>query len=162
MKVAFQVGAELDVMTPDELKRELDRRERLKTPIRLSDSATKTLDANGNGTVLLHTIPAGYRFRMYRVVIWSPSYSPASGYQSANAWAGLYAGPNANVNDLKDYAPSSPGGILIPAVTTYGFDASPEFQPNDRPSVIFTSGPASVQVIIGWEGDLFPEFSRDL
>lgn len=160
MKVRMEVGAEFDVLTQEELRGELQRARQIHKPIHLADGGQIVLDANGNGTLRMVRVPSGKRLRIYRLLITSPAYSPASGYQSANGWVGLYANPNGALNDLRDYAPSSPGGIMIPAAVTYGFDASPEFQGGQYPTLIFVSGPPSTQVVGYWEGDYFPEAER--
>jgi len=83
-------------------------------------------DGNGNLTMLVATIPQGYRLSLKRAVIWADGKDPGNVYSAATAWLALFEGMQANPAQLLAYAPAVAGGQILPIVLTFPQDPQVE------------------------------------
>ena len=131
--------------------------------------ASGNTDASGNLWLPVYQIGAGLIFKAHRLVVEAAGYTPASPYTNASAWLGFYSFgqdvlpggtytgiANTMQGALKEFAPATSGGQLLPALfTDNGAQASEVRGPNHL-ILLVVGGPASARVTVNYQGSLRP------
>lgn len=159
MKVALKPGAELDVLTRDELRDELEAivarlRDRPAT-VRAEEDGRTT--AAGAAEIELYRVPSGMSFKLTRLAVLAGGFSPAVPFQGAGAflellrndvpvaWCSLVAG-----------AAVAPGALPMQLVDADSPESAVWYANGDVAAVRLTAGPASTDIIVRGQGILEP------
>lgn len=154
MKCRLEHGAELDLLTSEELEAELDRvaREYFGGPQRQWPEGSVALDASGNaGSTKIYTVPVDRTFILHRVVFLVDGATPAApAFSAAAGYIGLMRNEN-----LVDWVVTSTT-VGLPAVLTYGSEQGPFFGPREVVEVVAGGGPTNKTVRVFLQGTLSP------
>lgn len=160
MKVSLKPGAELDVLTQDELEDSLAAALSgfSRPPQTEEDFATFTLDSSGNSVltgsatnvaVAVYTVQVGYDFSLHRLTVEAATattaYTVAAPYTNGSGGIAIYR--NGRFVDGLNLASG------LPMVFTYGGDA-PIFRSRDRVELLVIGGPANGFVTVNVQGTL--------
>ncbi len=142
-------GAELDVLTQEEMRALLKAELRTGVFERVVQAANGPLTAGGVGSIDAYTVPVGMEFRLCRVVVTADGFNYAAMFTNAAGGVTLLRD-----GQLVDGFNLSLG---LPNVWTAGSGSAPRFRNGQKVTVAIVGGPASANVTVNLEGDLFPE-----
>lgn len=158
MKVALKPNAELDVLTRDELRAELDTilgrlRER-PAVVRVEDDGRT--DAGGELELVFYRVPAGMAFRLTRLYVVADSFSPAAPFNGAGAMLELLRGgvPIAGVSLVA--AAADGGRIPMTLVDADSPESAAWYANAEEVAIRLTNGPASNGIGVRAQGTLEP------
>ena len=156
MKHRLRANAELDILTPDELREiATEFLPRGGAPQTSRPEASMVLDSSGNGTLALYIVPATMSFALHRLLVDSDAYSPASPFTASGGYVELLRG-----GVRVDFLDLASGVGQIPSVTKWGSSDGPVWQNLERVDLRFVAGPASTMVVARAQGTLSP-FTRE-
>lgn len=144
-------GAELDLLTEDELRSALSELRNI-GPVTVRPEESIHLDSAGNGTVDVYTVPAGMEFTLHRLRIDIDGADPGHTVNAANGWADILR--DAVAEDFIQFAASAGG---LPQVKTWSGAAGIVFRNGETVQVKITAAPTvSVNVTVKLQGTLNP------
>lgn len=147
-------GAELDLLTSEELEAELDRvaRNYFGGPQRQWPEGSLALDASGNAAeTKIYTVPVDRTFALHRIVFLVDGATPAApAFSAAAGYIGILRNGN-----LVDWVVTSTT-VGLPAILTYGSEQGAFFGPRETVAAIAGAGPASKTVRVFLQGTLSP------
>lgn len=126
MQQRVHPGAALDILTPDEALRLLDDFYARTVTYRVRAAGTVALDANGNGTEELYSVPLGMEFEARRVTLdISGASDPSTGNVALNV-AGKFVAYQRSGARIEYAVPLSPNSVpQVPGVQTWGDEQGP-------------------------------------
>lgn len=152
MKFELRAGAELDLVTPEELRGELERVRRLQLelePTHERGRAQQTSDANGEATIELYRVPHGYTLSLHRVVV------QADGYTTATPWT---ATDDASLEVLVERGGEVVAWAATPAIPSMpvddGYHQAARFRNGERVVVHVVHGPTATRLYAAFSGFL--------
>lgn len=151
MKFKLVAGSEIDALTEDELRQVLHEfTERFETEHadRARPSLQVATDANGVAQIDVYTVPLGMDFRLNFVHVSLDGYSYASMYKSAAGRLSILR----NGQELDGFNLAAG----IPNTWAEGASSAPHFRNGETVTIRITGGPASTNLGVLIEGDLFP------
>ncbi len=156
MKAQLRAGAELDLLTQDELREVLsDFAESFQNrPLRrLRVPAGVALDGSGNGDVRPYRVETGYRLVLTRIEISLDGYTAAAPYNpSAQGGVDVYVDDH-----WRDGIPIGGNtGYILPTVYTQGDDTAIVADQDALLKIRITGGPVSTGAIVNVCGFLVP------
>lgn len=131
MKQIIKPGQAVEILTPEELIEALAPSIKV-TRIRVPGYVL--LDANGNGTVTVYTVPAGCRFEVRRVVLTLTGNAPSdpnTGNVALNA-AGKFVAYLRGGSLIEYGSPFYCGAYQIPGAQTWGDQQGPELSNKEQ------------------------------
>ena len=147
-------GAELDLLTQEELEAELDRvaRRYFGGPQRQWPEGSIALDASGNAAeTKIYTVPVDRTFMVHRVVFLVDGATPAApAFSAAAGYVGIVRNGN-----LVDWVATSTT-VGLPQNLRYGSESGLFFGPREVVAAVAGAGPASKTVRIFLQGTLSP------
>lgn len=155
MKFTLRPGAELDILTPAEM-REIVRERWLDTeqdaPVTYRAPLSFKVNAAGDMvTVEVITVPLGRRFKLHRLVIWLDGFTPVSPFQDTDAYLVVRREGGQRVSFLPLTAASGNG---LPAYLTDGGAQGAEFVNGEKVEIELFGLPANVTGSVYAQGDL--------
>ena len=160
MKTKIAAGAELDLLTQDELHAEIEQMLSgyLRPSQRLRLEQSVKLDSNGAGTLILYTVEAGYLFLLNRlhveVTTASTVYTYGAPYTSATGYLKVKGG-DGQTWDGTSFDPTAEG-ISIPGDITASDSYALFYYGYETVEVDIVGGPASGFVLVRGQGLLEP------
>lgn len=159
MKTQLRAGAEIDLLTADELKQLLDAYLSgfLRPPQTVRPAQSIPLDASGNtnqnANSRIYEVPAGYVFRLHRAEFGIDGYTYGAPYTSNTGYLEIHQNGIA-----RDGLPLTAPGL--PAVWSGGTADGIEYRNGERVAVKLVGGPASKALNVQLQGTLEPIVSQ--
>lgn len=145
MRFTLEAGADVDVLTEDELRKVLAEYQQM---LRIRGSEQAATDANGNAALTVYQVPAGMRFALARVLVELDGFTPAVPYDNPASYVELHR----NDHRVEFFNV----GETIPYSWTEGGRAAPVFLNHEKVIVRLFAGPAATNFQASIEGDLYP------
>lgn len=158
MRVTLKPNAELDILTREELRKELeaitDRLAYHPAVVRLEeDGAT---DAGGELELAIYRPPAGMEFRLTRCYVVAEGFTPAVPFNGAGAFLELLRA-GVPVDGVSLVAAAANGGqIPIMLVDADSPDSAQVYFNGEDVAIRLTNGPASTRIGVRAQGILHP------
>lgn len=159
MRVALRPNAELDVLTRDELREELEAIvERLRgrpAVVRLDeDGAT---DSGGELELEFYRVPTGMGFRLSRLYVVADGFTPAVPFNGAGAFLELLRGgaPIVGVSLVAGAAVNA-GALPMLLVDADSPESAAWYGNGEQVAIRLTNGPASTRINVRAQGLLEP------
>jgi hypothetical protein len=141
-------GGELEVFTQEEATALLEGLFRREVRERVRAQATLKTDATGAATINVYTVDPGMEFRLCRVVIEADGFSFAQLF--TNAAGSVTVQREGQIQGGFNLAAG------LPNTYTAGSADAPRYRNGEKVSVVLVGGPASTNINVRIEGDLYP------
>lgn len=158
MKVALKPNAELDVLTRDELREELEAivaRLHDRPAVVRPDEEGAT-DAGGELELEFYRVPMGMAFRLTRVYVVADGFTPAVPFNGAGGFLELLRGGVPIVGVSLVAAAAEGGRLPMTLVDADSPESAAWFANGEVVAIRITNGPASTGVGVRAQGTLEP------
>lgn len=150
MRFKLEAGAELDLLTRDELLEAL-REDRLArsgrevTPVRVEENGVT--DGTGALTLEVFTVPLGREFALTRLVVDADGFTPGAPYKSGTGWIDVRrSGARVDFVNLQNG---------LPALSVDSDKTANRWRNGEQLEVVLAGGPANTNIRVTGQGWLY-------